>query len=352
MPCSNLPAEILGLIFDHLDHGDLVPVSRAHKSLNVVANRVLYQSIAISPNLVRSSRCMKTLIQYKHLALLVRSLSIHWPAIYTPTKNLGDLLERTLRSLPSLTSLFVDIPNEFPEVNLDGCSFALQSLNTSFRFDHGLVRFLESQPSITDLSLRGFNSDPSQFSFSANNFNLNSACAPPSLSSSALPKLTKVNAIHAGPEIISTVVKGRPVNTVVLPLYADCAIRCLDALTSTSTPIERLNIMSFDPKAPSYILMEISKRFPELEALAVVLLLAVCSEVTLEAAAPSLARFDRLKYITFISASPMPSSPRKESRIARTWHSHCPTLKTIILPMGNVLYFEDSTWSVMTEFSS
>ncbi|KAL0573999.1 hypothetical protein V5O48_007968 [Marasmius crinis-equi] len=227
------------------------------------------------------------------------------------------------------------------------------SLNASFPFDQDLIRFLESQPHITDLSLRGFNSDPSQFSFSASTFNLNPTLHPSSLSPSALPKLTRVNAIHAGPDIMETVVKGRPVKAIVMPLYADSATKCLDALRGTSTPIDQLNIMSFDPNAPNYILEEISKRFPSLEALSVVLLLAECTERALEAAAPSLARFERLKYITFMLASPMePVSPENEHRIAESWHSYCPSLKTIILPVGNVLYFENSTWSVLKELDS
>ncbi|KAK1222275.1 hypothetical protein PQX77_014908 [Marasmius sp. AFHP31] len=351
---SILPQEVLDLIFGNLENEQLVLAARTNKSLYVVANRRLYHTIIISSDLPRSARCMRTLVQYRPLALLVRSFSIQWPAIYTPTWNLYDLVNRTLHSLPSITTLFIDVPNEFPQLQLDDCTFALQSLNASFRFDENLIRFLESQPTITDLSLRGFNSDPSQFSFSASTFNLNpSVPSPPLLSPTALPRLNRVNAIHAGPEIMRAVVTGRPVKTVVMPLYADSATKCLDALSATSTPIEKLSIMSFDPNAPKYILKEISERFPDLEALAIVLLLAVCSEEALEASAPYLARFERLRYITFMSALPMSGvSPEVENCIAKSWHSNCPSLTTIILPMGNVLYFENSTWSVLNELSS
>ncbi|KAK7036740.1 hypothetical protein VNI00_011406 [Paramarasmius palmivorus] len=348
-----LPVEILDLITRYLERSDLARIAVSHKTFYSIASRVIYHDIIVTAD-IKSMRCMKTLIKHPNLASLVRSFTIKWPTVSSPTRNLHQLGKDTLHALTAITSLTIDIPNEFPPWTLQDCAFTLHSLNTSFRFDHHLIRFLESQPRITDLTLRGFNSDPSQFSFSATTFNLNPREYPasPTLSPSALPCLSRVSAIHAGPDIMGTLIKGRPIQSVVMPLYADCSSASLDAIASSSAPLERLNIMSFDPNAPNYLLTEIAKRFKNLEALAVVLLLTECSEAALEAAAPSLSNFNRLRYITFMSASSRTQmTDNAEKCIANLWHSHCPTLKTIILPMGNVLYFENSAWSVLTEFS-
>uniref|UniRef100_A0A0W0G5M1 F-box domain-containing protein n=1 Tax=Moniliophthora roreri TaxID=221103 RepID=A0A0W0G5M1_MONRR len=337
LPIARLPTEVLDLVISCLNRNDLARVASSHKTLYPIASRIMYNNITINVSL-QSMRCMKTLIKHPHLASLVRLFTIQWPSLSTPTRNLHQLAQDTLHALTAITSLSVDVGNDFPPWNLQNCTFTLSSLNTSFRFEQILVQFLESQPCITELTLRGFNSDPSQFSFSATTFNLNprDITASLTLKPTALPLLSKVSAIHAGPNIMGTIIKGRPVKSVVMPLYADCSSKSLDAIASSSSPIERLNIMSFDPNAANYLLTEIAKRFKDLEALAIVLLLAECSEQALEAAASSLSNFSRLRYITFMSASPRARiSDNVEKRIAKSWHAHCPTLKTIILPMGN-----------------
>ncbi|KXN92811.1 hypothetical protein AN958_05591 [Leucoagaricus sp. SymC.cos] len=120
----------------------------------------------------------------------------------------------------------------------------------------------------------------------------------------------------------------------------------LSALSLTSKPLTRLSVMSFDPNAPHFIFSELSTRFPDLEALHIVVLMAEVTAPMLLDWGEYLAGFRRLKYITFMAAlgGEEDGGEREEideRRIAKVWHSSCPTLKTIILPQGKV-WFEGS----------
>ncbi|GAW03940.1 hypothetical protein LENED_005695 [Lentinula edodes] len=118
----------------------------------------------------------------------------------------------------------------------------------------------------------------------------------------------------------------------------------------SSEPIERLNIISFDPNAPVYLLDEIASRLPNLEALHIVILLAQCSEALLEALVPALKKFKALQYLTYMSATSSDDvSQDDEQKIAAMWHKSCPTLKTIILPMGKVWFIDNSKWMCLEE---
>lgn len=240
--------------------------------------RIVYHTIRLVEPL-ESIKCLWTLSQNSRLAVLVRSLELHWPNLSHPTANLYQLALRALRNASSLNSLSIDVPADFQPWDLTTCSFQLKKFSTSFPCDHSLIRFLETQSSLIDLTLRGFNSDPAEFSFNLNTFNLNPNPIPFSLSPEAIPRLSRLRAIHASYETIGCILKGRPVTQVSMPLYADCACRSLDVLKLGSEPIERLNIISFDPNAPVYLMDEIANRLPDLEALHVVILLAQCSDV-------------------------------------------------------------------------
>lgn len=62
-----------------------------------------------------------------------------------------------------------------------------------------------------------------------------------------------------------------------------------------------------------------------------------------------LAGFKRLRYITFMAALGGDSDGEEakeeidERKIAKVWHTSCPTLKTIILPQGKVWFEGTST---------
>ncbi|KAJ4490708.1 hypothetical protein J3R30DRAFT_3277255 [Lentinula aciculospora] len=349
-PYSTLPIEILDCILHYVQsQNDLCTVAISNKRLSAVAIRSLYHTIKLCKP-VESVKCLRTLSQNSSIALLVRSLDIHWPYISYPTQNLYTLAIRALCNTSLLSTLRIDVPPDFHPWDLSGCSFRLKKFSASFPCDKSLIRFLEAQPSLLDLTLRGFNSDPAEFSFNLNTFNLNPNPIPFTLSPDALPCLTRLRAIHAGPDIIASILKGRPVNQISMPLYADCVCRSLNVLNLSSKPIERLNIISFDPNAPVYLLDEIADRLPDLEALHIVILLAQCSEALLEALAPSLKKFKALQYLTYMSATSSDDvSQDDEQNIAAMWHKSCPTLKTIILPMGKVWFIDNFKWTCLED---
>ncbi|KAJ3989219.1 hypothetical protein F5890DRAFT_1470905 [Lentinula detonsa] len=293
---STLPIEILDFILRYLPSQDLCSVAISNKHLGAVAMRSLYHTIR-----------------------LVRPVDI-------------------------------DVPTDFHPWNLSSCSFQLKELSASFPCNQDLIQFLESQPSLLDLTLRGFNSDPAEFSFNLSTFNLNPNPTSFALSPEALPRLARLRAIHAGPDIIASILKDRPITQVTMPLYADCVCRSLDALNMSSEPIEKLNIISFDPDAPLYLLSEIAERLPNLKALHIVILLAQCSEALLEGLAPLLRKFKALQFLTYMSATSSDDvSQDDEQTIAAMWHKSCPTLKTIILPMGKVWFMENCKWTCLED---
>ncbi|KAJ3784475.1 hypothetical protein GGU11DRAFT_687843 [Lentinula aff. detonsa] len=346
---STLPIEILDFILRYLPSQDLCSVAISNKHLSAVAMRSLYHTIRLLRP-VESVKCLRTLSQNPSLALLARSLAIHWSNILYPTRNLYTLAIRALCNTSLLNTLSIDVPTDFHPWNLSSCSFQLKELSASFPCNQDLIQFLESQPSLLDLTLRGFNSDPAEFSFNLSTFNLNPNPTSFALSPEALPRLTRLRAIHAGPDIIASILKDRPITQVTMPLYADCVCRSLDALNMSSEPIEKLNIISFDPDAPLYLLSEIAERLPNLKALHIVILLAQCSEALLEGLAPLLRKFKALQFLTYMSATSSDDvSQDDEQTIAAMWHKSCPTLKTIILPMGKVWFMENCKWTCLED---
>ncbi|KAG9225491.1 hypothetical protein PLEOSDRAFT_174980 [Pleurotus ostreatus PC15] len=168
----------------------------------------------------------------------------------------------------------------------------------------------------------------------------------------------------------------------------------LDVLRESTTPITRLTVFSFDAmasfaagianvlngnatnagqtpaesatdqKGPSLaeaLLMQIATLGDELETLQVILMMTPCRLGDLEAAAPLLARYKRLHAITymantdpFFSSTPPDGSAdaqsqsekdeqlqrirEAESRVVKAWGSHCPSLRTVVLPRGQVWF--------------
>lgn len=269
-----LPVEVIDLVIQDLDREELYGAALANKSLSAIATRVLYRSVKVTKP-VSSVLCLRTLSRNRTLATLVRSFEIAWTStIPLATKNLYDLANKALKNLVSLTSLTIDAKGgtwDFPSF-----AFSLQTFSTNRVCDDSLARFLDSQPQLLDLTLRGFSTGNL-----ASLPLLGDSTAPTSFSllPTSLPKLTALRIVHAGPAIVASVIKDRPVTQVSVPLYADCAAATLDALMLSTCDIKRLNIISFDPRAPDYLLKEVSQRFEALEALHAVILLARCDEV-------------------------------------------------------------------------
>ncbi|KAG6901508.1 hypothetical protein C0995_010977 [Termitomyces sp. Mi166 len=340
---SLLPVEVLDSIFRFLSRSELLPTLTSSRVFNEVATRVLYHTIDdLAP--VPSIIVLRKLDCEPRLQPLVRRLEVNWTSSTTiePTRNLYSLLHRVLTKLKGLTALSVELPRTGSQIwILHGCSFTLRYFSTSMPCDARLAQYLDSQPSLTDLTLRGYhhgiNMIPSFLGLFSGTV-MTDNCFK--LSPTSLPRLTTLRTVHGGPSIIASVVEGRPVHAASIALFPSTSLESLRSLSLSSVPLRRLSIMSFDPTVQDYLVSELAKRFPHLEALHVVILLSEFTDESLRELGPSLAPFKSLQYITFMAATVRVAQPHEEQVIAKIWHQWCPTLKTIILPRGKVWFSE------------
>ncbi|KAF9467642.1 hypothetical protein BDZ94DRAFT_1248615 [Collybia nuda] len=265
LPSSHLPlpVEILDYVFQYFARDESLPFLRVNRAFYDISVRVLYRHID-GLHLHQSVACLLTLEKGPKPAQFVRSLEIGWEEA-TPTLNLYQLLHRVLQKLSGLNSLYIELPRlHSPTWILSNCTFSLHSFATSLPCNQELAGFLDLQPSIVELSLRGIH-DSHSLPF------LQTISSPPEdhceepifpLLPTSLPKLTQFRSIHGRPSTITTVISGRPIKMVSIPLFPSLATETLSALSTSSSSIRRLSIMSFDPAAPEFLLSEVVKRFP------------------------------------------------------------------------------------------
>ncbi|KAF9815232.1 hypothetical protein IEO21_04679 [Rhodonia placenta] len=323
-----LPVELLELIVEHLPQRDIPSVLRANSLFHDISVRVLYREILeMSP--LKCVTCLSTLASKPTHARFVHRLQIDWSG-HKVIGTLLRLLQRALQQVKSLRHLSLELSSQDNQFNFSwlfsGVQFSLHTLATSARCDGALAEFLETQPLIHELSLRGFQTS-----------------MPFILSPSALPRLTSVRSVHAGIPVLEQVIRGRPVEAVSISLFAEDGYAILDTVRSSSRPIKRITVMALDNRQPSKLLLEMSERFPQLEALHVVVLLAFYDHQTLLTFAPFLSRFAHLRYVTFVAG--FGARFDEEGEIVKQWHKSCPTLKTIILPKGQVWFERDGKWT-------
>ncbi len=277
------PVEILDCIFQELEYNQLPPVLRVNQYFNDVATRILYRIIDIPEMPVkRCIACLKVLRDNPSYAVLVRKLSIDW-ASHRVVANLFRLLRDVLAQLTKLCHLSIELS---PQDNHYGLAWILQglrsnlkTLGTSIRCDAQLAEILETQPNLIELCLRGFQTKQSFV-----------------ISESAMPILRSFRAVHAGPSVISAVVKGRPVEAVSLSMFLEDGFQPLDSLMLSTQPIKRLTIMSLDSQlAPNVLLPEVASRMPQLEALHIVVLMALFDNVS--------TRFSYIRYTPVTSCT-------------------------------------------------
>ena len=310
-----LPVEILDGIFRLLDQQKLYPVLLSNRFLYQIARRRFYHTVTIRsprdaiaflqnllhnpdlPAFVRFFELSIVVSTGKSLASVDPSSSLQLSSSSTSssplfTYNFYSLLHRGLRAMHSLFSLTFELPKSHSPVwILYGCTFMLRQFTTSMHCNRQLAEFLERQNMIEDLTLRGFQSETlfllpflgpataafvAQGSSSATTTTSDNSVSPLSfsLSPSALSRLKSFNAIHAGPGVIQTIMQGRSVEIVSIPLFPERSISTLNALGSGKTSLRRLSVISFDPGAPEFLFEELSQRFKDLEALHLVLLMA------------------------------------------------------------------------------
>jgi hypothetical protein len=279
-PKRILPLEIVDDVCWRLSRQDLAPFLRVNRVFKEISDRILYHTIE-KLRLPQCIICLQTLANNQRLSSYVRILEIDCHDAI-PTANFYRLLHRVLKCLTGLTDLSLEVPRQHqPFWLLSDCPFSLKHFATSMPCKPALANFLNSQPSITELSLRGYQHDDYHIipfldplfvhSYDRANF---------SLAPTALPNLVHFRTVHGRPSIISDVVAGRPIQMASIPLFPSLATDALRALGLSTRPIKRLSVMSFDPAADAMLLAAIAKEFPELEALHVVVLLTELSNVS------------------------------------------------------------------------
>jgi hypothetical protein len=157
---------------------------------------------------------------------------------------------------------------------------------TITRLDADLAAFLESQPEIRDLSLRGIHSS------SSNPFTLPQSALPhlesfrsPYVDLDTIGEVCSwmphfiLHQIGADANGVSQVIATRPVQGISLSWSSDHGYRALEVLAKTSTPVRRLIILIRDASPPKELFPQLAARLPHLEALHIIALVQYYSLV-------------------------------------------------------------------------
>jgi hypothetical protein len=218
----SIPVDVLQEILGHVRKADLLTLCRVNKTCCSCSQDILYRNISS-----RDKRVTLTLARSTILARRVRSFQhCHsCPELATALRNMS-----SLRRLNLLHNKDVSI--------LDGCTFKLDSFETTYPFSESLLQFLNSQSSLTNLTIWG---DPGPL---------------PSLDERCLPNLTRVMAM---PSWLGVLIPGRPVREVSVLKHFSID---LSFFTLSTTPIQKLRI-HYDMLYPKPVSLVVSK-FPSL----------------------------------------------------------------------------------------
>jgi hypothetical protein len=197
---SAIPVDVLREILGHVRKADLATLCRVNKVCCSCSQDVLYREIEYG-----DADATQTLARSTVLARRVRSFW-HWdscPELAAALRNMS-----SLRTLNLLRNNDVSI--------LDGCTFKLESFSCDSPFSESLQKFLNSQPSLTNLTI------------------WTDSLAP--LDERCLPNLTRVCATHPW---LGILIPGRPVREVLMlsPLSAHSD---LSFFTLSTTPVQKL----------------------------------------------------------------------------------------------------------------
>jgi F-box domain len=181
MPMPSIPVDVLREILEHVDKADLVTLCQVSKICCSYSQDLLYRDIFGFPD----TRVVQTLAQSADLARRVRYF-------VTPFDCPG--LGAALRNMSSLRHL--DMTRIDDISILDGCTFKLDSIYCYSPNNKSFQQFLNSQPSLTNVTM------------------LATYCKPsPPFDERCLPNLTRV---ESKPSWLSMLIPGRPVTDVVV----------------------------------------------------------------------------------------------------------------------------------------
>jgi hypothetical protein len=210
MSSISIPVDILCVILEHLNRGDLTKICLLNKICCSCSQDILYRDIDVSKN-----RVCHTLAQSTHLARRVRSFAVKgWH------RGLAQAL-RNMTCLRSLTLLDVDYSSD----DLDGCIFSLDTLTCNFSYSEPLSKFLQSQPSLREAHFLTPYSYPKLLDFEPN----------------CLPNLTRITAHYTW---LPHIVPGRPVSEVTSIGYSNDR-NPVDFSFYATVPIQKLEISYF-----------------------------------------------------------------------------------------------------------
>jgi hypothetical protein len=211
-------------ILDYLDIADLVTMCLLNKACCSCVQDVLYRDMTTACH-----KACRTLSKSPHLARRVQlfSFTTYDPlSKFTfdapPVKYVNKSLAKALRNMTSLRKLALFIGGG--SGILDGCTFKLETLVGDFIHDKSFRKFLNSQPSLTSLSIVRKRDDFSD------------------LEAARLPNLTQVAAPYSS---LKYLIPGRPVSGVNLLAFAGDDISDLSFFTLSTSPILKLMIDYF-----------------------------------------------------------------------------------------------------------
>jgi F-box domain len=197
-----MPIDVLREILEHVREADLATLCRVNKIFCSCSQDVLYREID------EDADAIQTLAQSTDLARRVRSFHIFGrpPELPTALRNMSSLRRLNLAGISDASFLA-------------GCTFKLESFSCDFPNGKWFQRFLNSQPSLTSVSIIG-----------------NLERTPP-FDERCLPNLTRVVAM---PSLLRMLIPGRPVRKVIMlpPLGTDSTD--LNFFTLSTTPIQKL----------------------------------------------------------------------------------------------------------------
>jgi hypothetical protein len=210
-----IPVDVLREILGHVRRADLATLCRVNKIFCSYSQDLLYRKI-----FYRDKQAIQTLAQSTDLARRVR--------YFQATRDCPELqlveLATALRNMSSLRSLGLYGIRDRVSI-LDGCTFKLDSFVTNLPYSKSLQEFLNSQPSLMNLTI--------------STIRKNYEPIPP-FDERCLPNLTRVEAM---PSWLGILIPGRPVREVVMhpPLDLDPTLDSTDFsfFTLSATPIQK-----------------------------------------------------------------------------------------------------------------
>ena len=211
---TKLSVEVLQMILENVEKEDLATVCQANRLCCACAQEVLYRNINIQSK--NALKVIRTLAQSTHLSRRVRSFS----AMYIYKTNPRKAIVKALQNMSSLRSLSLQVPPALYTSILDVYTFKLDSFTFEFKsYEHEpLLKFLNSQPSLTHLKLSTYGVDDIE------------------VEATCLPNLTWVSAPFPW---LPYLIPGRPVSEVNM-LAHSIEHEDLTFFTHSAGPIQKL----------------------------------------------------------------------------------------------------------------